>query len=194
MLTFEAATHTYRWHGRIVKSVTQILKAVYPGVYANIPAAILERKSKLGIATHRAIELCLLNLLDEASLHPEVVPYFESWRAWFVCARHQFDGQIWAEHQFYSPIGYPGTIDFKYPLGPAPKKCGIIDWKITDTIVPTHPIQTAAYAVAEDAEQAGCLYLQDDGSPAKYVETDLAKALPDWFATLRVSNIMERMR
>lgn len=187
-LTFDEATHTYRVDGRVVSSVTQILASVYKDVYAGIPAAILERKSRLGTAVHRAIELWLKGLLDVDTLHQEVLPYFECWFDWWAVYEPRGHGWV-PEQRFYSVAGdYCGTIDLEVP--------GVtsVDWKITSNQMPTHGLQVTGYAHAKATPCAGCLYLKDDGSPAEFVEYPVAKLLPDWLATRRVHQLMGRFQ
>ena len=189
-LTFDEATHTYRVDGRVVPSVTQILKAVYPDVYAGIPAHVLDRKARLGTAVHKAIELELLGKLDYQSIHPEVQPYFWSWMQWWE-DQHISPVACKAERKFYCEAGYAGTVDFEYPVA---CDVGIVDWKITSAVVATHPLQGAGYAYARGAVRSGSLYLRSSGAKAELVEHDVRRSLPDWLATLRVYNTMQRMR
>lgn len=188
ILTFDQPSHTYRYGGRVVPSVTQILKAVFPDVYAGIPSHIIERKAQLGTAVHRAVELELLGQLDYSELHAEVEPYFVSWLTWWNDRDH---GAYRPEHKFYSPLGYAGQIDFNGTLDGA---TWTIDWKITSFEVPTHPIQGAGYALAEPTQRVGCVYMQPDGSAAKMVEHNYAETLPDWMAVLRVYQLQERLK
>lgn len=191
ILTFDEATHTYRVDGRVVPSVTQIIKAVFPNVYANIPAAILDRKARLGTAVHKAVELWLGHSLDVDTLHEEVKPYLASWMQWWMSIDVETGWST--EQKLYSTSGYAMTRDF---FGVVDGALTLIDWKITGTKVPTHDIQIAGYAHGGPTtpDVAGCLYLKSDGSKAEFVETSLTRALPNWLATLRVYNLMEKMK
>jgi hypothetical protein len=182
-LKFDEATHTYRVDDRIVDSVTQVLGRVYADVYANVPESVLLRKSQLGVAVHKAIEFAIHDMLDWSSLHPEVEPYVCCWYEWW--SEQQLEA-VKSEQQFYCESGdYCGTIDLE-------TADSITDWKITGTKLPTHGLQVTGYAHAKGLRKARCLYLKDDGSPAELVEYDVAKLLPDWLATLRVSHLMRR--
>lgn len=182
---FEEGSHTYRVDGRVKLSVTQILKAVYPDVYANIPAEILDRKARLGTATHKVIELYLNQRLDDKSVHAEVRPYFDSWLAWWA---KNSTAPFKSERKFYCVAGdYCGAIDFEWAHMP-------IDWKITGTKLFTHELQITGYAFESRRLAGACLYLKDDGSPAELAIYDVVKLMPDWLATLRVHNIKRRMQ
>lgn len=183
---FDEATHTYRVDGRVVASVTQILKAVYPDVYAGIPEKILERKALLGTAVHKVIELYLGKRLDFESLHTEVQPYFESWLSWWCDHEH---GTFKSEQRFYYPaMDYTGTEDFE---GELDGDDWDIDWKITTHELGTHRLQMAGYThpKLDLKRRRGALYLRDDGSVAVLKEYTDVKDLNDWMATVRVFNI-----
>lgn len=196
MLTFEPVTHTYRWHGHEKPSVTQILKAVYPDQHAGIPRAILERKAALGVAVHAAIELDLVGALDGYELHPDTVPYVESWRKWKQTVEIEIEG---LEEQFYSPLGYCGTVDFRGRVGFAgmQKIPMLIDWKTTLVPMASHRIQTAGYKLGHGSAHSytrACLYLHGDGGIGRLEKHEDESDVADWMATLRVYNIMERMK
>lgn len=186
-LTFDAETHTYRVGDRVVPSVTQILKDVYPGVYDGIPQAVLDRKARIGTAAHRCAELFVLGRLDEATIHPVVRPYFDSWHQWWVKSGLRA-ADVTTEEQVYNEAGdYCGTVDL------AITGLQAVDYKTTLRNVFTHPIQSWAYAVAKGLELAACLYLKGDGSLAMFVES-AGSCRTDWLATLRVFNIRRAAR
>jgi CRISPR/Cas system-associated exonuclease Cas4 (RecB family) len=157
-IAFDAATHTYTVNGCRVPSVTQILKAFDRGLDA-IEPDVLERKSRLGSAVHRACELDDDGLLDEASVHPLVRPYLAQWRA-FRCdmAVEVIDN----EHIVYNKLhNYIGTNDrllrfSKYKRAVGEVKSGAKRaW---------HPLQTGGYAAAAETydqpvDGRFCLYL-----------------------------------
>lgn len=186
---FDEATHTYRVGGRVVSSVTQILKAVYPDVYAGIPEKILERKSLLGTAVHKVIEMYLEKRLDFTSLHTEVQPYFESWLSWWCDHDH---GVYKSEQRFYYPaLDYTGTEDFD---GELDGDLWDIDWKITTHELGTHRLQLAGYTLPHGMNRRrGALYLRDDGRPALLREYEGGGDFADWLSTQRVFNIRKTL-
>lgn len=189
VLTFDEPTHTYRVDGRVVPSVTQILSRVFPDVYSGIPEEVLNEKSAIGTAVHRAIELEILGRLDYDTLHESVRPYFDSWLLWWS----QLDVKDpTPERKFYSTAGYAGTVDFQGKFGGSK---WVIDWKTTSSEMPTHRVQVAGYAFGVNpAARSGCLYLNGDGTVAKLVEHDTAKSLPDWLSVMRVFKLQESMK
>ena len=57
MLEFNEENHIYLKDGVILKSVTQILKELFPLKYDGIPKEILENKSIYGTELHKFIEI-----------------------------------------------------------------------------------------------------------------------------------------
>lgn len=168
MLTFDALTHTYRWNGVVVPSVTQILGQLTD--LSMIPRDVLERKRQIGTWVHEAIELDLKNDLDEGSIGDDWRGYFNGWRKFQ--AESGFV-RLDAEQQVYSvKYGYAGTLDL---FGDLPKLGrALIDTKCTATIYPTVGPQTAAYAEAHGVQKAKrfALQLKPNGTYDLYPCTD----------------------
>ena len=57
MLEFIEETHTYLLDGKIIPSVTQLLKEIFPLKYDNVPIDILKKKSEYGTQLHKFIEI-----------------------------------------------------------------------------------------------------------------------------------------
>lgn len=57
MLEFDKENHIYLKDGVILKSVTQILKELFPSKYDGIPENILNEKAKYGTKLHKFIEI-----------------------------------------------------------------------------------------------------------------------------------------
>lgn len=140
MLTFDEASHEYRWNGTRVPSVTQVLAQLTD--LSKIPADVLERKRQIGTAVHLAIELHLLNELDPDSLDEACIPYFDAFLKFMSESGFVVEH---SERQLYSEkYRFAGTADLAgtFPkTGPA-----LIDTKCTATLYPTVGPQVAAYA------------------------------------------------
>ena len=191
---FDVAKHLYTVNGVEVPSVTQIIGATFPGLFDNIPQRVLARNRDIGIGTHATIELYLGDELDPASIHPDVLPYFESWLAW---ATDEIQNTIHLETRFASALGYAGTVDW---VGDT-KTHGVclLDWKTTSQPARTHRIQTAGYALGMPLPNVtslkrGCLYLKGDGSPATLDLHLDARDIADWTSVLRVYNLKRAMQ
>lgn len=112
MLTFDEPSHTYRWHGVVVPSVTQCLAILHD--LSHIPPAILANAQQEGVATHKMVELAVADDLDEDSLPDWLRPKLAGWRRFvdetgFCC--------IASEHRMYHrDHGYAGTVDLVGPF------------------------------------------------------------------------------
>lgn len=164
-LNFDEPSHTYTLDGKVLPSVTQILKPLYD--FSGVPPEVLERKRQIGTAVHKAIELDLADDLDPESLAPEVAPYFAGWQSF----RAQFRPvEYRAEALLYSALGYAGTVDLIARQDGLPG-WWVIDYKTAATVSPAVALQTAAYAKAAteagmvpEAARRATLHLRDDGT------------------------------
>lgn len=162
-LEFDKETHTYRWNGAVVPSVTQVLDP-YTGLEF-VDREVLRRAAEFGNHVHEACHLFNLDTLDRESLDPELAPYVDAWASFL-----EDTGAVvlLSEHQVVSEqFGYAGTLDTIVWWG---KSKRLIDVKSTAGIPKTVGPQTAAY-VAAYREQAGetirdryCVQLKPDGS------------------------------
>lgn len=148
-VTFDEASHTYRRDGVKVPGVTSILKPLYSDLRF-VGADLLEWKSSLGKAVHRAVELHVKDDLVYDSLDPIVAAYFAQYL--------NFEGDVGfkpaaAEIMVYSSLGYAGTFDLLGALG---KFTGLVDLKITSTLSPAVRLQTAAYQHAHKEMTGQC--------------------------------------
>lgn len=142
MLTFDEATHTYRFGGVVVPSVTQVLRPLMN--LDHVDADLLRRASAFGTAVHRACELHDLDQLDESALDPALAPYLEGWRKFcrdYGCAWEAIETRV-----YHPTLRYAGTLD----------RCGLVggnlayvDIKSGTALYPTVGPQLAAYAAAD---------------------------------------------
>ena len=57
MISFDKQTHTYTNDGRLLLSVTEVIKRyVFPDLYSNVPDEVLAKAAERGTATHAVIE------------------------------------------------------------------------------------------------------------------------------------------
>lgn len=145
MLVFDPIAHTYTADGARLPSVTQVIASALGNAFANVPDHVLEHKRRIGEATHLACHLDDLGDLDEASVHPEVLPRLEAWRAF----RDETGFEVLLSEQPLShPLGYAGMPD-RYGLLAGAR--ANVDLK---TGLPglRAGLQTAAYAALIDHE------------------------------------------
>jgi len=154
MLEFDKASHTYRWNGTVVPSVTQVL-APFTDL-SMIHSAVLERKRLIGQWVHEGIELDLRDDLDEDTIDDSWLGYFQGWRKFRTESGFVIEE---AEQRVFSKkYNYAGTLDL---LGALPKIGQVlIDTKCTATMYPSVGPQTAAYAEARGVPKAKRYALQ----------------------------------
>lgn len=182
VLTFEEATHTYRFGGQVVPGVTGILKPLTD--YDSVPANVLHAASEFGKAVHMACELDDLGELNESALDPALAPYLAGWRKF--SADHQVQWQLIEKPVFHSLLRYAGTPD---RIGLVNGIGTVVDIKSTAQLYPSVGPQLAAYQKASDTEpnkpkavQRMAVRLKDDGTYEAKTYTDPT----DWpvFASL----------
>ena len=142
-LAFDEATHTYRWRGVVVPSVTQVLRPLID--LSGIPPAVLEAKRDLGTRVHAACQFDAEGDLDEATVEDDVAPYLEAWRRFLA----ESDAVVMAsERRVFHPLyRYAGTLDLELVIARMP---WIVDIKTSlATPLSTGP-QTAAYLAARN--------------------------------------------
>lgn len=141
MLTFEPAGHVYKYAGRVVPGVTQILSVVERS-FAFVDPDLLERARQFGSHVHRMIELYNLGTLDEDALDPALVPYLDTWKRFLLDTGFQVTH---GEQAVYHPnLRYAGRLDI---LGRWNGKLWMIDLK-SGAVPRSCALQTAAYAEA----------------------------------------------
>lgn len=140
-LTFDDATHTYRFDGQVVPGVTSIL-APLTG-YGSVPARVLEAAAEFGKAVHKTCELDDLGELYEAALDPALAPYLNAWRQF--SADHSVEWEQIERPVYHSTLRYAGTPD-RYGL--VKGRFAVVDIKSTAELYPAVGPQLAAYANA----------------------------------------------
>lgn len=146
---FDPIAHVYRLDGRVIPSVTQLLKPIGPDLSA-IPRDVLERKRALGQAVHLACELDDKGELDEASTDPQVMDYVQSWRA----ALKALDAEVVLnEFQAYHPVHkFAGTLDRVLRLRSTGENM-LTDIKTAAEASPSWGVQLEGYRLLIDAQR-----------------------------------------
>lgn len=102
-LEFEPESHTYTIDGRIVPSVSQIMKPLTEGTYARIPKRILDKAKDRGTKVHEAIE----NYIIFGTISEECRGYVEQ----FIEFLHQTQFQPYRTELMLTEGTYAGTVD-----------------------------------------------------------------------------------
>lgn len=161
---FDARIHRYQVKGRVVPSVTQVMKPLSDAVYRTVDPAVLAAKAAFGTAVHACTEYLDRDELDEESVAPEWKPYLDAYRAWRTQVQPDIKKIEW---RLGSPK-YAGTIDRMVEIDGDP---WIVDIKTTSELHPMVGVQLAAYeALAMGALHThrrfrrAALQLKPDGS------------------------------
>lgn len=155
-LVFYEEPHEYwtppgRHGGRLVPSVTQILKAV--GVSVDFDAleamrpGVIDFRRHLGTAVHTDAHAYDDNDLDLDSVDARVLPFLNAWITWrenFVATPLQRERRV-----FHPVYQYCGTLDGIFDIG---AKRVLVDIKTGDPESAGARFQTAAYQAAYLAE------------------------------------------
>lgn len=163
MLEFDAETHTYKLNGKVVPSVTQVIRAVLP------ERPVDEFYLGRGRAIHHGCRLLDEGRLDWSTVAPEIEPRIRAWQNFRVdlcgyrpCAIEQPLGS--------EALQFAGTLDRVFERQGA-------DWTLMDlksTISPQARVQLGGYSILWSAQwrgegprrplkRAGAIELQDDG-------------------------------
>ena len=143
--TFDPIKHEYRLDGRVLPSVTQILKPLRD--FSHVDPVKLERAAKFGDAVHLATALDDRDDLDESSCHPDVLGCVNGWR------KFKSETGFEVEHVELalcsSTLYYAGTLDrvgiMKRYNDNVQGKRVLIDIKTGSWLYATIGLQTAAY-------------------------------------------------
>ena len=166
-LTFDASSHTYRLNGSPVPSVTQILRGVFPDMYAWIADA------KFAMQRGQAVHACaaLIARGVEFDFDPAISGQVAACRKWFSdTGAVAMEVEKAVGHELYR---YAGTVDLVAKLS---GKLVIVDWKAT--VTPHCQWQLGAY---EAAGKFGCktgfaVQLNEDGTYNTGGSWDMVKA------------------
>lgn len=155
-LTFDAATHTYRYEDRLVPGVTSVLEPLQ--MLQGVPWAVLEAARKFGSNVHLACHLFNVGMLDIATLDPALLPYLEGWQAFL--ADTGFDITESESPVYNAQLKYAGTPDC---IGNYAGSTWVVD--IKSGVVPcTVGLQLAAYQHAKPVKPKRRLCVQLTGA------------------------------
>lgn len=161
-LEFDEAKHEYRFKGVLVPSVTKIIAPLFD--FSAINEMVLERKSAIGRAVHRACELIDRGeILDPESIDPEVAGYIVGYQKFLRELRPEVEAN--EERVFHLTHRYAGTLDRIYVID---KVQWWVDIKTSSQLHPGVGVQVSAYQnayrhTARPGARRGALKLTPDG-------------------------------
>jgi len=160
MIQFDPATHTYSVNGVGMPFVTGILTSC--GLITG-RRFMSQADSDRGTAVHKITEFYDKGTLDETTVDPRLVGYFNAYKR-FLAEHNPVWGAI--EKRVFSPLGYCGSID---RIGTIGNRLTVLDIK-TGVPCKWHGLQLAGYAITTISEQIEfaeidrvSLHLADDG-------------------------------
>ena len=136
---FDEEAHRYtNDQGVILPGVTSVLSMLTAAFYGRIDKEVLRRAADLGSAVHACIEYAIADELDESSMQPEWVPYFDAWKLWCKDFKPEF---IHTEMRLGCDL-FCGTVDC---VANIEGSLFVIDWKTTEQLMKSVALQTAGY-------------------------------------------------
>lgn len=194
MLTFDEPTHTYRWQGRVVPSVTQVLDSCLNS-FAFVAENLLEAARDRGTYVHQLCELSDLGELDDdAERDGEHWKRLLAWRKF--CSDYGANWSAIETRGYSARFGYAGTVDRR---GKLERHTGtrqwIIDIKSSASKSKSWGMQLAAYrqiATEEDVmswalARRGTVQLLENGN---YVFEEFTNP-KDWDAFASILTILD---
>lgn len=160
-IDFDPNTHTYRYDGKVIPSVTEICKPITDRHYGAISLTVLDYASRRGTAIHEACQDIDLDL--EPDVDAETLPYIQAYCDFLRDYKPEWDmiEQIVVDRQGR----YAGTVDRAGLL--LGKPC-VIDIKTISSLNKATKlsvcVQTAGYEMAiGDICDRYALHLKKDG-------------------------------
>lgn len=156
-LSFDPRVHEYRRpDGRVVPSVTQVLRAVgISADYAALAKAFgsveaVARKRELGRRVHEATQAYDDGDLDLRHVNADVLAYVEAWA--IFRANHKLT-PVLREHRLYAEaLGIAGTVDGVFYRDDDADRLILVDMKTGDVTSSAARYQTAGYEELWNAE------------------------------------------
>lgn len=160
-IEFDERTHTYRYDGKVIPSVTEICKAITGNHYGAINKSVLDYASRRGTAIHEACQDIDLDL--EPDVDAETLPYVQAYCDFLRDYRPEWD---FIEQIVVDRNGrYAGMVDRAGLMLGEPV---VVDIKTISSLTkPTKVavcVQTSAYEMAiGDTAKRYALHLQKNG-------------------------------
>jgi len=135
MLNFQPLGHVYRWHGRIVPSISAILAPL--GYLDQVDPLTLVRRAEEGSQVHEYIHRWLAD--DDMGEAPSSQSYEGAFQR--LVREHSLSPFALEQPLYHASLGYAGRPDY---YGLLDDRAVVLEWK-TGTVLPaTVGIQTAA--------------------------------------------------
>lgn len=148
-LDFDPEDHVYRWRGRVVPSVTQVLDKL--ANFASVPQALLAAAKDRGTHVHAACHFFDDGDLDMSTVAPEYRGYLLAWERFTAECKPS-----WTHIEmpmYHARYGYAGTPDRIGDLTHGDRRLtrATVDIKTSEQDSPLWGLQTAAYRALHDS-------------------------------------------
>lgn len=171
-IEFDEPSHTYRLDGKILPSVSQVLKAgnLMPEFYKTLDPWYAQR----GTAVHLACHLSDIGELDFATVDPQISEFWDAWLKF----KQEFDVKVLESEVIVHDKEFAGTFDKIVKMFGA---VWLLDLKCS-TFQSFHSVQTMAYAQlkGDTTLKRGSVHLKKDGTFAFKPHEQRAEDLRRW--------------
>ena len=161
-LRYNDARHEYSIDGRLMPSVSQIIRQI--SGMDRIPQNRLDVARMRGTYVHQCIEWLMNGTLDRSSIDPGLAGYVAAFERW----RNEHHPEPVAQETMVSnlPLWYAGRIDL---LAHIDGELWLVDYKTSSATSHHYGCQLAGYRLALqthgiNVDRAGCLYLSANRS------------------------------
>ena len=113
-LQFDEANHRYTYEGRIIPSVTQIISAVGLYEFDFVSKQTLAIAAERGRYVHEMIEWYEQDMLDETSIDPDLLGYFEAYLAAKAAGEIPAKPTAIEQRVYTEKYQYAGTLDLMF--------------------------------------------------------------------------------
>lgn len=158
--TFNAERHEYRYHGRIVPGVSDILEPLYREAFAHADPLALAEGAWRGSAIHEMIAAAetvgagvtsreVFRIATDrliAVVQPELQGYLRAYQRFRLDVGLE---ELAMERPIYNPnLGYGGTPDLIGTFLAMPEDVIVLDWKTSVALSPITGVQLSGYKLA----------------------------------------------
>lgn len=161
-LSFEEERHVYQLNGRILPSVTTIMRPLSNAMYGTVDESILKKAASRGTAVHNAIENYTLFGIED--IDESYAGYFKAYKSWMK--QHTLNVLASETKVYHKTLLYAGTADM---IAEVDGKTTLIDFKTSAAVNRMLTgVQLEAYAKAFEShgfnvDSKAILHLKSDG-------------------------------
>lgn len=174
-LVLMESTHSYFLDGQEILGNSDIRRLAGISDYSKVNLEVMERAQAFGRVVHKVCELWDRCILDESSVDPLIVPYFEAWKKF---CEDRVKSWLLIEQKLFAPVDnlwVAGTIDRIFT---GESGVELLDIKSAGGNKKEHRIQTAGYQYKyewlfrQKISKRGVVELRADGTYEQFEHCD----------------------